>query len=119
MTDKLGESNNNLIRSLNHTKKHKQMAGCLEVLGIEKYEQEATNKLHEEFQARVRQRDGKEYVRDGVRVVVTAVDRYLTEKDYKRLIMYDGEFKSSNQIRVGRPDHSGNEAKAMTRDKIN
>ena len=70
-----------------------QLAKSLEVLGIEKYESEALNKLLEAFYAIVRKKDGKDNERDIFRVLIIAVDRYLIDKEHK-----NGEFKSSSQI---------------------
>ena len=69
---------------------------------IEKYEPEALNKILEEFYATVRKKDGKDYDPDGLRVMVTAIDRYLTEKEYKHSIIRDKEFKSSKQVLEGK-----------------
>ena len=65
---------------------------------IEKYEPEALNKILEEFYATVRKKDGEDYEPDSVRVNVTAIDRYLTQKEYKHSIIRDREFKSSKQV---------------------
>ena len=70
-----------------------QLAKSLEVLGIEKYESEALNKLLEAFYVIVRKKDGEDNERDIFRVLIIAVDRYLIDKEHK-----NGEFKSSSQI---------------------
>ena len=49
----------------------------MEVLGIEKYESEALNKLLEEFYATVRKKDREDNECDIFRVLIIAVDRYL------------------------------------------
>ena len=49
----------------------------MEVLGIEKYESEALNKLLEEFYATVRKKDREDNEHDIFRVLIIAVDRYL------------------------------------------
>ena len=67
-------------------------------MGVEKYESEALNKLLEEFYAIVRKKDGEDNERDIFRVLIIAVDRYLTDKEHKNPIVRDSEFKSSNQI---------------------
>ena len=46
-------------------------------------------KILEEFQATVLTKDGEDYKLDGFHVMVTAVDRYLTEKEYKRSIILE------------------------------
>ena len=78
-----------------------QLAKSLEVLGIEKYESEALNKLLEAFYAIVRKKDGKDNERDIFRVLIIAVDRYLIDKEHK-----NGEFKSSSQILRENPHYS-------------
>ena len=78
----------------------------MEVLGIEKYESEALNKLLEAFYAIVREKDGKDNERDIFRVLIIAVDRYLIDKEHKNPIVRDGEFKSSNRILGENPDYS-------------
>ena len=78
----------------------------MEVLGIEKYESEALNKLLEAFYAIVvRKKDGEDNERDIFRVLIIAVDRYLINKEYKNPIVRDGEFKSSSQILRENPDY--------------
>ena len=49
----------------------------MEVLGFEKYESEALNKLLEEFYATVRKKDREDNEHDIFRVLIIAVDRYL------------------------------------------
>ena len=78
----------------------------MDVLGIEKYESEALNKLLEAFYAIVvRKKDGEDNERDIFRVLIIAVDRYLINKEYKNPIVRDGEFKSSSQILQENPDY--------------
>ena len=81
------------------------MAKSLEVLGIEKYESEALNKLLEAFYAIVCKKDGEDNERDVLGVLIIAVDRYLINKEYKNPIVRDGEFKSSSQILWENPDY--------------
>ena len=52
----------------------------------------------DEFLAKVRTKDGEDYELDSFRVMVTTVDRCLTEKEYKRSIILEGGFKSWKQI---------------------
>ena len=104
MADRLGESNNVLIQSLKENTKNKNTQqstnNWLKVCkswasqkgydeSIEKDEPEALNKILEEFYATVRQKDGEDYEPDSLRVMVTAIDRYLTEKEYKHSIIRD------------------------------
>ena len=83
-----------------------QLAKSLEVLGIEKYESEALNKLLEAFYVIVRKKDGEDNERDIFRVLIIAVDRYLIDKEHKNPIIRDGEFKSSSQILRENPHYS-------------
>ena len=113
MADRLRESNNVLIQSLKENAKNKNtqqstnnwlkfwkswasQKGYGE--SMEKYEPEAMNKILEEFYATVRKKDGEDYEPDSLRVMMTAIDRYLTEKEYKHSIIRDREFKSSKQV---------------------
>ena len=75
----------------------------MEVLGIEKYESEALNKLLEAFY--VCKKDGEDNECDVLGVLIIAVDRYLINKEYKNPIVRDGEFKSSNQIHGEKRDY--------------
>ena len=117
MTDRLGKSNNVLIQSLKENAKNKNTQqntnNWLKVLkswapqkgydeSIEKYEPEALNKILEEFNATVRKKDGEDYEPDSLHVMVIAIDRYLTEKEYKHSIIRDREFKSSKQVMEGK-----------------
>ena len=69
---------------------------------IEKDEPEALNKILEQFYATVRKKDGGDYELDSLRVMVTAIDRYLAEKEHKYSIIRDREFKSSQQVLEGK-----------------
>ena len=69
---------------------------------IEKYEPEALNKILEQFYATVRKKDGSDYEPDSLRVMVTAIDRFRTEKEYKYSIIRDRQFKSSKQVLEGK-----------------
>ena len=86
----------------------------MEVLGIEKYESEALNKLLEAFYAIVRKKDGKDNERDICRVLIIAVDRYLIDEEHKNPIVRDGEFKSSNRILGENPDYSSTRQREAT-----
>ena len=77
----------------------------LEVLGIEKYESEALNKLLQAFYAIVCKKDGEDNECDVLGVLIIAVDQYLINKEYKNPIVRDGEFKSSNQIHGEKRDY--------------
>ena len=59
---------------------------------IEKYELEALNKIIEQFYATVHKKDGDDYEPDSLRVMVTAIDRLLTEKEYKYSIFCNRQF---------------------------
>ena len=48
---------------------------------IEKYESEALNKIIRQFYTTVRKKDGDDYEPDSLRVIVTTIDRFLTEKE--------------------------------------
>ena len=74
---------------------------------IEKYEREALNKILEEFYSTVSKKDREDYEPDSLRVMATAIDRYLSEKEYKHSIIRDREFKSSKQVLEEKP---GNKA---------
>ena len=117
MADRFGESNNILIQSLKENAKNKNTQqstnNWVKVWkswaaqkgyddSIEKYEPEGLNKILEEFYATVRKKDGEDYEPDSLRVMVTAIDRYLTEKEYKHSIIRDKEFKSSEQVLEGK-----------------
>ena len=52
----------------------------------------------DEFLATVLTKDGDDHELDSFRVMVTTVDRCLTEKEYKRSIILEGGFKSLKQI---------------------
>ena len=117
MADRFGESNNILIQSLKENAKNKNTQqstiNWVKVWkswaaqkgyddSIEKYEPEGLNKILEEFYATVRKKDGEDYEPDSLRVMVTAIDRYLAEKEYKHSIIRDKEFKSSKQVLEGK-----------------
>ena len=63
----------------------------MEVLGIEKYESEALNKLLEEFYATVRKKDREDNEHDIFRVLIIAVDRYLPIYIYIYIYIYAEE----------------------------
>ena len=117
MAGRFGESNNILIQSLKENAKNKNTQqstnNWVKVWkswaaqkgyddSIEKYEPEGLNKILEEFYATVRKKDEEDYEPDSLRVMVTAIDRYLTEKEYKHSIIRDKEFKSSKQVLEGK-----------------
>ena len=54
---------------------------------IWKYKLEALNKIIDEFYATFCTKDRGDYESDNFRVVVTAVDRYITEMRYKHSII--------------------------------
>ena len=117
MADRPGECNKVLIESLkeNANNKNTQQStnNWIKVWkswasqkgydeSIENYEPEALNKIVEEFYATVRKKDGEDYEPDSLRVMVTSIDRYLTDKEYKHSIIRDREFKSSKQVLEGK-----------------
>ena len=117
MADRFGESNNILIQSLEENAKNKNAQqstnNWVKVWkswaaqkgyddSMEKYEPEALKKILEEFYATVRKKDGEDYEPDSLRVMVTAIDRYLTEREPKHSIIGDKEFKSSKQVLEGK-----------------
>ena len=63
---------------------------------------EALSKILEDFYATVHQKGGHSYEPDSLRVMITAIDRYLTGQGYKHSIITDREFKSSNQVLEGK-----------------
>ena len=118
MAGSSGESDNILIHSLkenavnkntlqstnNWVKVWKSWASQKEYdQSIEKYDElEALNKILEQFYVTVRQKDGDDYEPDSLRVMITAIDRYLADKEYKHSIIRDREFKSSKQVLDGK-----------------
>ena len=85
-----------------------------------KYEPEALNKILEEYYgglyATVRTKDGGQItVRDSFRIIVTAVDWYLTEKEYKRSVILERGFEVWSKFLTKKPYYSGNKAKASGR----
>ena len=131
MADRFGESNNILIQSLKENAKNKNTQQSTNNWvkiwkswaaqkgyddSIEKYEPEGLNKILEEFYATVRKKDGKDYEPDGLRVMVTAIDRYLTEKEYKHSILFATKsLKAPSKFLREKPGFSGNKAKASGR----
>ena len=65
---------------------------------IWKYKPEALNKIIDEFYATFCTKDGGDCESDNFRVMVTAVDRYITEVRYKRSIILWRGLKSLKQI---------------------
>ena len=54
---------------------------------MKKYEPEVLNKILEQFCPTVRTKDGDNYEPDSLCVMVTAIDQYLAEKEYKYSII--------------------------------
>ena len=69
---------------------------------IEGYEPVAQNKILEDFYATVRKKNGEDDEPDSLRVMVTAMDRYLADKGYKYSIIRGREFQSSKQVLEGK-----------------
>lgn len=88
IVDRFGGSNNVLIESLKENAKNKntqQNTNNLAAkkggdLSIESYEPKALNKILEDFYATARKEDGQDYEPISLRGMITAIDRYLTEK---------------------------------------
>ena len=71
----------------------------MDVLGIEKYESEALNKLLEAFYAIVvRKKDGEDNERDIFRVLIIAVDRYLINKEHKNRLFVTVSLKARAKL---------------------
>ena len=66
----------------------------MEVLGIEKYESEALNKLLEAFYATVCKKDGEDNEHDVLGVLIIAVDRYLINKEHKNRLFVTVSLKA-------------------------
>ena len=62
----------------------------------------ALNKILEDFYATVRKKNGEDYEPDGLRVMVTAMERYLADKGYKYSIIHSREFQSSKHVLEGK-----------------
>ena len=130
MADRFGESNNILIQSLKENAKNKNTQqstnNWVKVWkswaaqkgyddSIEKYEPQGLNKILEEFYATVRKKDGEDYEPDSLRVMVTAIDRYLTEKEYKHSIICEKSLKAPSKFLREKRGFSGNKVKASGR----
>ena len=129
MADRCGESNNVLIQSLSivsrenalkKTPNKRKTTG--QKCGFQKqvWKYEALNKILEEYYgglyATVRTKDGGQItVRDSFRIIVTAVDWYLTEKEYKRSVILERGFEVWSKFLTKKPYYSGNKAKASGR----
>lgn len=72
---------------------------------------EALNKIAAEFFTTFRKKDGEYYELDSLRVMVTVIERYLSEKEYKRSIIRNRDFKSSSKFLKEEPDYTDNNAK--------
>ena len=68
----------------------------------EGYEPVALNKILEDFYATLRKKNGEDYEPDSLRIMVTAMDRYLADKGYKYSIIRGREFQSSKQVFEGK-----------------
>ena len=130
MAGRYGESNNVFIQSLSivsrenalkkkHPIKEKQLAKSV-ASKKQVWKYEALNKILEEYYgglyATVRTKDGGQItVRDSFRIIVTAVDWYLTEKEYKRSVILERGFEVWSKFLTKKPYYSGNKAKASGR----
>ena len=81
--------NNVFIKSLRENAKNKGTQPNKKITGFKsgfqkriwKYEPDPLNEILEEFYATVRTKDGEDNGSDSFRFIVTAVNRYLTEKE--------------------------------------
>ena len=102
MAGKSGESDDVLIQSLKGNAMNKDTLQSTNNWVKVWRSWAALNKILRQFYATVRKKDGDDYEPDSLRVMVTAIDRYLTEKQYKYSIIRDREFKSSKQAIEGK-----------------
>ena len=69
---------------------------------IEENEPEKLNKLLETFYAEVKNKNGDDYEKASLRVMMAALDRHLNQKGYKFSIIRDREFHTSRQVLEGK-----------------
>ena len=69
---------------------------------MEEHEPAELNKLLEQFYAEVKNKNGKDYEPDSLRVMIAALDRHLNEQGYKFSIIRCREFHSSKQVLEGK-----------------
>ena len=62
----------------------------------------ALNKILEDSYTTVHKKNGEDYEPDILRIMVTAMDRYLADKGYKNSIICGREFQSSKQVLEGK-----------------
>ena len=83
-----------------------------------KYEPEALNKILEQFYATVREKDGDDYEPDSLRVMVTAIDRFQTEKEYNLTPPFATDsLKARSKFLRAKPGYRDKKAKASGRTK--
>ena len=129
MTDRLGKSSNVLIQSLKENAKNKStqqgIDNQLKVWkywapqkgydkSIEKYEPEALNKILEESYPTVCKKYVEDNEPDNLRVMVTATDKYVTEKERDTLFARES-LKAVGKFLREKPACCGNKAKASGR----
>ncbi|CAB4044909.1 Hypothetical predicted protein [Paramuricea clavata] len=56
---------------------------------------EKFDKLLRKFDAEVKKRDGTDYEPDSLRIMQSAIERYLKENGYKTCVVRDREFRNS------------------------
>ena len=71
-------------------------------LEIEEHKPAELNRLLEKVYAEVKNKNGKDYEPDSLRVMIAAFDRYLKDKQYALSIVKDREFHSSKQVLEGK-----------------
>jgi hypothetical protein len=59
---------------------------------------EKLDKLLSKFYAEVKKRDGTDYEPDSLRIMQSAIERYLKENGYKTSILRDREFRNSQEV---------------------
>ena len=82
---------------------------------IEKYEPEALNKIFQQFYVTVRKKDGEDYEPDSLRLMVAAIERYLTEKEYRNIPSFATDLKVQRKFLREKPGYCDNKAKASVR----
>ena len=76
---------------------------------IESYETGELNNVFEQFYATVRKQDGKEYKPDSLRVMATAIDRHVKERENQTFHAESETDSFQNQNESSRGKQSGSE----------
>lgn len=69
---------------------------------IQTIQPEELNNLLERFYAEVKNKRGNDYEPESLRIMITALDRHLKDKDYSLSIVRDREFFSSKLVLEGK-----------------